>query len=103
INTLLYKNAAGTPELRLLSLSLLFTSLSVTTASILQGFGYMRWTAMILFIGLWIKIAMNQLLIPLIGLNGGAIATLLTVMFICLANLFLVRHIIGKERLFPFS
>lgn len=103
INGLLYQNAAGSNVLRLLAVSLLFTSLSITFASAIQGFGYTRWTAIVLFIGLWLKIILNQLLVPCLGINGGAVATLVTVMFICLTNLFLVRRFIKKERLFTFS
>lgn len=103
INELLFQNDAGTAVLRLLSLSLLFTSLSITAAATLQGFGFTRWTAIILFIGLWVKILLNQMLVPFLGINGGAIATLVTIMLICLTNLFLVYVLIEKKQLFTFS
>ncbi|SHN37479.1 putative polysaccharide biosynthesis protein [Gracilibacillus kekensis] len=100
INQLFFKNEMGTFSLRILTISLLFTSLSVTLASTLQGFGYMKWTAFVLFSGLWIKTGLNQWLVPWLGISGGAIATVITVAFIFVSNYFLLRHVIKNARIF---
>ncbi|WP_058305655.1 putative polysaccharide biosynthesis protein [Gracilibacillus massiliensis] len=103
INQLFFKNEMGTMSLRILAVSLLFTSLSVTTASTLQGFGYMKWTAFVLFLGLWIKIGLNQWFVPWLGIPGGAVATLITVCFIFIGNYVLLRNITGHTRIFVIS
>ncbi|MGP4042601.1 putative polysaccharide biosynthesis protein [Gracilibacillus sp. D59] len=100
VNQLLFQNQLGTSSLRILTISLLFTSLAVTVASTLQGFGYMKWTAIILFLGLWIKMILNYVLIPFWGMNGAAIATVITVMIICIANFLLLRYVLKGYRIF---
>ncbi|MFD2656066.1 putative polysaccharide biosynthesis protein [Gracilibacillus thailandensis] len=100
VNQLLFQNQLGTSSLRILTLSLLFTSLTVTTASTLQGFGYMKWTAIILFLGLWVKMVLNYFLIPLWGVDGAAIATVSTVIIICMTNFLLLRSVLNGDRLF---
>ncbi|SFM50001.1 polysaccharide transporter, PST family [Gracilibacillus orientalis] len=100
VNQLLFQNQLGTFSLRILTTSLIFTSLAVTIASILQGFGYMKWTAVILFLGLSIKMVLNYILIPFLGMNGAAIATVSTVIVIFIANYLLLRHVLRGDRLF---
>ncbi len=100
INQLFFQNKMGTMSLRVLSLSLLFTSLSVTIASTLQGFGYMKWTAFILFLGLWIKIALNHVLIPWWGILGAATATVMTAFFVFISYSILLRQTLGYVRVF---
>ncbi|WP_208587324.1 putative polysaccharide biosynthesis protein [Gracilibacillus suaedae] len=100
VNQLFFQNQIGTSSLRILTISLLFTSLTVTIASTLQGFGYMKWTAIILFLGLWVKMVLNYFLIPLWGMDGAAIATVSTVIIICMMNFLLLRSILSGDRLF---
>lgn len=99
VNQLLFQNQFGTSSLRIVTISLLFTSLAVTIASILQGFGYMKWTAIIIFGGLWMKMVLNYVLIPLLGMNGAAIATVMTVMMIVTTNFLLLRYVLKDYRL----
>ncbi|UOQ49516.1 polysaccharide biosynthesis protein [Gracilibacillus caseinilyticus] len=99
INQLLFQNQAGTASLRLLSLSLLFTCLIITVASTLQSFGYMKWTAIILFVGLWIKVLLNHLFIPQMGITGGAVATVVTVFLIFICNFSFLKYLLKGERL----
>ncbi len=100
VNQLLFQNQLGTFSLRIVTISLLFTSLAVTITSTLQGFGYMKWTAILIFLGLWIKMVLNYVLIPFLGMNGAAIATVMTVMIICITNFLLLRYVLKGERLF---
>ncbi|MDX8047542.1 oligosaccharide flippase family protein [Gracilibacillus sp. S3-1-1] len=100
VNQLLFQNQLGTDSLRMVTISLLFTSLAVTMASTLQGFGYMRWTAYIIFGGLWLKMFLNGVLIPLAGIKGAAIATVITVFVIALLYYLLLRQQLQGYSLF---
>ncbi|WP_066185630.1 putative polysaccharide biosynthesis protein [Gracilibacillus timonensis] len=98
INQLFFQNQSGTTALRILALAILFSSLAVTLAAILQGFGYMRWTAAILLVGLLLKLVLNDLLITRLGVNGGAVATVVTLAAIALSYDRLLRARIKVDR-----
>lgn len=94
VNELLYQNTKGTRELQILSLSIFLCSLSITCASILQGFGYSVRTACYICIAFFIKWAINILLIPHIGITGGALGTV-----IALCALFIMVYMELKRKL----
>lgn len=74
-NTLLYQNDKGTGSLRILVIAIFLSSIAITATSILQGMGYIKRTAGFIGAAFFIKWIANQLLVPLMGITGSAIAT----------------------------
>ncbi|WP_163539358.1 polysaccharide biosynthesis protein [Gracilibacillus sp. YIM 98692] len=100
INQLLFKNSLGSNSLRILSISLLFSSLVLTIASILQGIGYIKWTALVLVIGLLVKLILNSFLVPWLGISGSAMATTVAIFIIYLLNVYQLKKVMKGERVF---
>ncbi|GAB2564302.1 putative polysaccharide biosynthesis protein [Gracilibacillus alcaliphilus] len=101
VNQLFFQNQSGTATLRVLALAILFSSLAVTLASVLQGFGYIRWTAFILLGGLVIKLGLNYFLVAKLGIIGAAIATVVTLACIASAYYRLLSSRMKLAHLFP--
>lgn len=74
-NRMLFQDASGTDVLRVFSLSILFSSLTMTLSAVMQGMGMTMYPVTILFLGLVMKGALNLLLVPVFGTMGAAIAT----------------------------
>lgn len=74
-NILLFEDTNGTNELRILVLAILLSSLGITCATILQGLGMMKRTAIFILLAVVIKWFGNELLVPIIGITGSAVAT----------------------------
>ncbi|MCA0985629.1 polysaccharide biosynthesis protein [Halobacillus yeomjeoni] len=91
INRLFFQSEDGTQVLRLLSIVILFTSLAITTSSILQGLGYVTHTAFYVLAAILFKTLCNLWLIPYLGLEGAAAASLIAVVFVWLANVITLR------------
>lgn len=77
-NVMLFTNDSGSVELMVLSGSILFTSLCLTVFAILQGLGYTYIPALSVIVGIVVKYSMNIWLIPLYGVLGAAISTLVS-------------------------
>ncbi|WP_404450812.1 polysaccharide biosynthesis protein [Virgibacillus necropolis] len=82
-NSLLFLNQSGTDSLRILMFSIVFCSLAITATSILQSLDRIKRTAFFILTALFIKWIGNQLLVPLFGITGSAIATVLALVFLC--------------------
>jgi len=83
-NVLLYLNDQGTGVLRVLVLAIFLSSMAVTSSSILQGTGFIRVTAVFIGITFIMKGIVNELLVPWLGIMGGAIATVLSLALLCI-------------------
>lgn len=103
VNQLLFLNDDGTTSLQVLALTILFTSLALTTAAVLQGLGYMKQTALFIFIGLVTKVILNYVLIASFGMIGAASATVLSVGIVAFFNCWLLRKVLKRRKLFSFS
>ncbi|WP_209366380.1 putative polysaccharide biosynthesis protein [Sediminibacillus dalangtanensis] len=101
-NILLFEDTAGTGSLQILALSILFTSLALTLSSILQGLGDIRLTAGIVLLGVACKWLLNELLVPMWGIGGSAVATVLAVSIILLLNFFQLKRRLPCVRLLHF-
>lgn len=91
-NVLLFQDAKGTVDLQILVLSILLCSMAITASSILQGLGHVKRTAGFILIALFIKWIGNQLIVPLWGITGSAISTVLSLFILCLIVLFELRR-----------
>lgn len=87
-NQLLFQNDKGTLDLQVLVLSIFICSMAITSASILQGLGYIKRTAGFVLIALFVKWIGNQLLVPFLGITGSAAATVFSLFVLCAAVLF---------------
>ncbi|MCT2534309.1 polysaccharide biosynthesis protein [Aquibacillus koreensis] len=100
VNVLLFRNDLGTMSLRILSVAILVSSLAITTATILQGIGFMYRTALFIVFGLVMKAVLNAVLVPSYGIEGSAIATVVSVSIVMLLNLYQLKKIIPDSSLF---
>lgn len=76
-NIMLFKTATGSTALSILSLSILFSSLILVCAGVLQGLGHVFAPMKYILIGIIFKLICNYFLIPIIGIKGAAIATVI--------------------------
>ncbi|MYL59119.1 oligosaccharide flippase family protein [Virgibacillus halodenitrificans] len=78
VNELLFQNTQGTGYLQILVSAIVFASIAITASSILQGLGYVKRTAGFILIAFFIKWIANQILVPLVGITGAAVATIIS-------------------------
>ncbi len=76
-NVMLFKDQSLSPTLSLLAFAIFFSSLAMTAAGVLQGVSLARKAARYAVIGIFVKGFLNLILIPLIGINGAAFATVI--------------------------
>lgn len=81
-NQLLFEDDAGTGALRILMVAVLISSVAITMAAMLQGLGFYRRTAYWILTCFVLKVVLNILLVPLLGITGGAFATVLALLFL---------------------
>lgn len=77
-NRLLFLNENGTGPLRILAIAVFLSSIGITTSSVLQGLGYMKRTAVFVGAAFLVKWIANQVLVPFWGINGSAVATVVS-------------------------
>ncbi|QKY70898.1 polysaccharide biosynthesis protein [Lentibacillus sp. CBA3610] len=94
-NRLLFQNDDGTGTLRILAIAVFLSSIGITAASILQGLGYMKRTAGFIAAAFFLKWIGNQTLVPLLGIDGSALATVLSL------AVFAGLMLIGLKRKLP--
>lgn len=83
VNLLLFQNTKGTNSLRILVIAILLSSIAITICAILQGLGFMKRTALFIFIAFIIKWIANLIFVPLLGITGGALATVFSLFMLC--------------------
>ena len=98
-NKLLFQDLNGTFSLQILSITILLSSLAITLSSILQGLGYFKQTAVFILITFIIKWFLNQLLVPYMGITGGAIATVLSMTILCALILVQFKIVLPRFRI----
>ncbi|MCF3944465.1 putative polysaccharide biosynthesis protein [Oceanobacillus alkalisoli] len=76
-NILLFEDTKGTSDLQILVFAILLSSIGVTCATILQGLGWTKRTAIFIILSVFVKGLGNELLVPIFGITGAAIATIL--------------------------
>lgn len=92
-NRLLFQSHSGTESLRILMLAIVFCSMAITATSVLQSLNQIKRTAFFILIALMVKWMGNLLLVPLFGISGSAIATVVALILLC----FLVFYALRKE------
>ncbi|WP_226038366.1 putative polysaccharide biosynthesis protein [Aquibacillus saliphilus] len=99
-NILLFQSDQGSTSLQVLSLAILFSSLIITTASILQGLGYVYHTAFFVMVGLLVKWLLNAWLVPLYSITGSAFATVFSVFIVLILNVHRLKKVLPDTKLF---
>jgi len=95
-NIMLFQDQSGSTILMLLALSILFTSLTVTVAAILQGLGSPLVSAIIILAGMVVKGLANVLLIPTYHAGGAAVSTILSLFVVAILHLIALRAKVQK-------
>ncbi|WP_170885685.1 putative polysaccharide biosynthesis protein [Bacillus alkalicellulosilyticus] len=85
-NRMLFTNDAGSEVLAILSLSIVFSSVVIITAAVLQGYGKIQQSAVHIGVGLLCKIILNIILIPFLDTMGAAVSTVLGLALIAFLN-----------------
>lgn len=76
-NTMLFTDNSLTVTLSILACAIFFCAVAMTSAGTLQGIGLERLAARYTLIGVSVKVIGNLLLIPVIGINGAALSSVL--------------------------
>lgn len=100
-NIMLFKDHVGAIELTILSISILFTSLTLTFIAILQGLGDIFRPLFIVCIGMMTKWVLNIWLVPLWHTVGAAMATFVAYAVMCTSAFFYVQKQMERS-LLPF-
>ncbi|MFY4777234.1 putative polysaccharide biosynthesis protein [Metabacillus sp. RGM 3146] len=93
VNVMLFRNNSGSDILFVLSLSILFTSLSMTISAILQGLNHTVFPAISVLLAVGLKLVLNYYLIPLYSTEGAAWASVLAFMTAALLNIWYLGRI----------
>ncbi|HHU20157.1 MAG TPA: polysaccharide biosynthesis protein [Bacilli bacterium] len=96
VNTLLYKEDLATLSLQVFSITIIFSALSISTASILHGLGQIYRTAFFVVIGVVVKLGLNFFFVPQLGILGAAIATVIASVTILGLNLNQLKKVTPK-------
>jgi len=83
-NQLLFEDDAGSGALRILMVAVLVSSVAITMSAMLQGIGFYKRTAYWILTCFALKVGLNILLVPFLGIIGGAFATVLALLFLLL-------------------
>ncbi|MEY9864659.1 O-antigen/teichoic acid export membrane protein [Peribacillus sp. B2I2] len=104
VNHMLFTNSKGTITLAIFSLSILFTSLIMAKAAVIQSLGYSFVPVIITIVGVGSKWALNLVLVPHYKIAGAASATVLafmimTVLFYTVLRVHIKKTLIEKKYL----
>lgn len=100
VNTLLFQNTEGTFSLQILAIAIFLSSISVTISSILQGLDFFKRVAGFILIAFFIKWIANQTFVPLWGITGSAMATVVSLLLLCVFLLFELHRKIPQINIF---
>ncbi|MBG9799250.1 putative polysaccharide biosynthesis protein [Brevibacillus laterosporus] len=87
INIMLFGDENGTLALAINAFAILFSTLGIVSSGILQGMGKVNLPPKYLLIGVLVKFAANLILLPLLGIAGAAIGTVLAYLVSTVLNL----------------
>lgn len=90
-NVMLFEDSAGSQALAILAFSAFFSTLGITSAGILQGFGRLYLPVVFLLFGSIGKVVLNYALIPEMGIVGAAWASVLAYALSTYLTLFACR------------
>ncbi|MEH7093601.1 putative polysaccharide biosynthesis protein [Neobacillus vireti] len=92
-NMMLFENKSGSAVLGMLSFVIFFTSVILTIIAIMQGMGKVWYPAFAVIMVFPVKYLLNALFIPLIGIRGAAVSSLISLAIVTLILLVGFRKI----------
>ncbi|MRN57223.1 putative polysaccharide biosynthesis protein [Paenibacillus monticola] len=92
INVALYGDTAGSTTMTWLAFTAAGGTVSIISAALLQGLGYVRAPALHLLAAAALKVALNLLLVPQQGITGAAIAGVAAHLFAAALNVLLLHR-----------
>lgn len=92
VDYMLFADTKGSDVLSVFSISILFSSVAITSAGILQGVNEPVWPALSVLAGVAVKILLNESLIPFFYTYGAALATVCGYGVVCLLNLIVLNR-----------
>lgn len=99
-NILLYQDGKGSLALGILAFTALFSTLGLTLTGILQGIGRLYFPVLVLLAGVVLKILGNEWLVPMMGIDGAALATVIGYAIPCILLFWITIH---SQKWSPFS
>lgn len=97
-NVFLYEDASGSLALGILGAAILFGSIAITSSAILQGIGKIGYPVMFILLSLIIKALLNKWMLPIWGIPGAAITTVISTGFVACCNLWMVQRVTNVFR-----
>lgn len=94
INIMIYINDKGTITIAVLAFVTIFSTLSITSGSVLQGMGYVTLPARHLLVGVGVKTVLNCALVPVAGISGAAFASVVGYMTAAALNIRTLRRLL---------
>lgn len=95
VNIMLYADAQGTDALRWTALSAAGGTLGIVSAALLQGMGAVRAPALFLLVSATLKLTLNLILVPLMGISGAALAGAVSYLVAALLGVLLLARLTG--------
>ncbi|WP_026678109.1 putative polysaccharide biosynthesis protein [Fictibacillus gelatini] len=102
-NRMLFENAAGSREIAMLCLSVVFASLIMTSTGLLQGLGFSFIPACFVLAGFFVKAAFDILFMPHFFIMGASMATVAASLVVAALNLLYLErkiHFFSKTRFY---
>lgn len=91
VNVLLFEDKSGTMSLQILMLAILLGSVAVTSNAVLQSYGYYKQITLLIISMFVFKVVLNYILVPKLGIIGSSLATILSLLFLSVSSLLLLR------------
>lgn len=94
LNLGLFTNLEGSSMLAIINFSSVFTAFVLVGTGILQGMNLVRTAAVVILIGILLKIIGNLLFIPSLGIEGAAVASLIVYAVLMFINITQLKNIL---------
>jgi polysaccharide transporter, PST family len=97
VNYALFRDSSGTATIQVLALAILFASLQTTVAAILQGAGWVYLPVVHLMIACGVKLLANLWLVPIFGIWGAGLATVISYLIASVLNLVAMERLLNEK------
>lgn len=97
LNIMFYTDSQGTFTMQVLAFTVLFSVLNIISGSILQGFGAVVIPVVSLLVASVVKLALNLMLMPELGIAGAAYSAVAAYIVAASINLIYVRKLTGTS------
>lgn len=95
LNIALFRSSAGTGAIALAGLISIFSAIELVSTYILQGYDKFYTPVWHMAIGLLIKLTLNVVLVPIFGIDGAAVASVVAYMISAWLNMGAIRKVTG--------